>query len=243
LYRPNDRMEGKDGKHPTACLLWYASTPQQSRRREGGRQNELRRHRRQRRRCYGLAADRFRRPSAWVQGLHIVTLVAGNQGPLVFLVARLPATLPLRLAFCRLRPRVGMLRTGRQRGVLRRLAFHLPLQLLDPRFQFGNPRKQQADDGLGVRRLASNDFFRDDRSNRSVTAATASSWYCWSASNCNFTERPPCHSSPRCVLPPSQSRSQTAGLAEFGMWRTAPRPIAWRLRPKRCRRWSALRIH
>ena len=55
--------------------------------------------------------------------LHVVTLVGGNQGPLVFLVAGLPAAFLLRLAFRRLRPGVRMLRAGRQRGVLRRLAF------------------------------------------------------------------------------------------------------------------------
>ena len=104
------------------------------------------------------------------QRQHVVTLVGGNQGSLVLLVAGLPATFLLRLASGRLRPGVGMLRTGRQRGVLRRLAFDLPLQLLDPSFQLGNlsllrfnPRQQQADDGLGFRRLPRDHFFRDYR--------------------------------------------------------------------------------
>ena len=91
-------------------------------------------------------ATRELRPTApalgRLQGLHIVARVTGNQGSLVFLVARLPATFPLRLAFWRLRPRMGMLRTGRQRGVLRRLALPLQLQLCDPRFQLGNSRQQ-----------------------------------------------------------------------------------------------------
>jgi hypothetical protein len=66
-----------------------------------------------------------------------------------------------RWGFGRLRPGVRMLRTGRQRRVLRRL---LPsLKLLNPRFQLGNLRQQQADDGLGFRRLAGNDFFRDSK--------------------------------------------------------------------------------
>ena len=61
------------------------------------------------------ATPTFGRP----QRLHVVALVGGNQGPLVFLVAGLPATFLLRLAFRRLRPGVWMLRAGRQRGILR----------------------------------------------------------------------------------------------------------------------------
>ena len=72
-------------------------------------------------------AARELRPAAAALGrpqrLHVVTLVAGDQRSLMFLVAGLPATFLLRLASGRLRPGVGMLRTGRQRGVLRRLAF------------------------------------------------------------------------------------------------------------------------
>ena len=76
------------------------------------------------------AFDRFQRS-------HIVALVGGNQRSLVFLVAGLPATFLLRLAFRRLRPGVRMLRTGRQRGVLRRLPsafefFHAVFKLPDP---------------------------------------------------------------------------------------------------------------
>jgi hypothetical protein len=93
--------------------------------------------------------------------LHFVALLAGNQRPLMFLVARLPTAFLLRLATLRLRPRVGMLRTGRQRGVLRRLAFHQPLQRLDPRLQFRVVRQQRANDRLGFGRLTSNDFFSD----------------------------------------------------------------------------------
>ena len=75
--------------------------------------------------------------------LHVVALVGGNQRSFVFLMAGLPATLLLRLASGRLGPGVWMLRTGRQRGVLGRLAFRLPFQLLDPRFQFRVIRQQR----------------------------------------------------------------------------------------------------
>ncbi len=95
--------------------------------------------------------------------LDVVALLRRNQRPLVLGVAGLPPTLLARLGFRPLRPGVGMLRTGRQRGVLRRLPFRLPLELLDLRLQLSDPRQEQADDSLGLRRLASDDFFRDDR--------------------------------------------------------------------------------
>jgi len=107
-----------------------------------------------------------------LQRLHVVALVGGNQRPLVFLVAGLAATLLLRLVFRRLRPSVWMLRARRQRGVLRRLAFHLPLEFLDLRLQLGNLRQQQADDGLGFRRLASDAFFRDSKRHASCCRPT-----------------------------------------------------------------------
>ena len=70
----------------------------------------------------GVAARELR-PATSALGrlerLHVVALVGGNQGSFVFLVAGLPAAFLLRLAFRRLRPGVGMLRAGRQRGVLR----------------------------------------------------------------------------------------------------------------------------
>ena len=105
-----------------------------------------------------------------LEPLHVVALVGGNQRSLVFLVAGLPAAFFLRLAFRRLRPGVGMLRAGRQRGVLRRLAFRLPFQRLDPCFQFRNVRQQRANDRLGLGRLASNDFFSDSRRHTTVVA-------------------------------------------------------------------------
>jgi hypothetical protein len=97
-------------------------------------------------------------------------MLGGNQGSLVFLVAGLPATFLLRLAFRRLWPGVWMLRTGRQRRILRRLAFHLPFPLPNPRFQLGNLRQQHPDDGLGLRRLAGDDFFRDSQQHATVVA-------------------------------------------------------------------------
>ena len=99
-----------------------------------------------------------------LERLNVVALVGRNQWPLVLLVTGLPAAFLLRLAFWRLRPGVWMLRAGRQRGILRRLALPLPLEFLDPRFQLGNLRQQQPDDRLGFRRLASDDFFRDYQS-------------------------------------------------------------------------------
>ena len=102
--------------------------------------------------------------------LHVVALVGGNQRSFVFLVAGLPAAFLLRFAFRRLRPGVRMLRAGRQRGVLRRLAFRLPFQRLDPRLQFRVVRQQRANDRLGFGRLASNDFFSDSRRHATVVA-------------------------------------------------------------------------
>ena len=91
--------------------------------------------------------------------LNVVALLGGNQGPLVFLVTGLPATFLLRLAFPRLRACVRMLGAGGQRGILRRLSS--AFQLLGPRLQPGNFRQQQANDGLGFRRLACDNLFRD----------------------------------------------------------------------------------
>ena len=92
----------------------------------------------------------------------MVAVFGGNQRPLVFLVARLAAASLLRLPLLPLRLGVRMLRAGRQRGVLRRLAFDLPSQV-PIRLQLRNLRQQRADDRLRFRRLASNQFFRDDR--------------------------------------------------------------------------------
>jgi len=64
--------------------------------------------------------------------------------------------------------RVGMHRAGRQRGVLGR--FSPAFQLLDPCLQSGNLCQQQADDGLGFRRLASDDFFRNSQRHATVVA-------------------------------------------------------------------------
>ena len=50
-----------------------------------------------------------------------------------------------------------------KRKLLRRLAFRLPFQLLDPRLQLRNFGQQRANNRLGFWRLASDDFFRDYR--------------------------------------------------------------------------------
>jgi hypothetical protein len=90
-------------------------------------------------------------------------MVSTKRLPLVFRLPRLAAASLLRLATLPRRLGVRMLGARRQRRVLRRLAFDLPFEFLDPRFQLGNPRQQQANDRLGFRRLAGNQFFRDKR--------------------------------------------------------------------------------
>ena len=106
-----------------------------------------------------------------LERLHVVALVAWNQRPFVFLVAGLPAAFLLRLSPGRLRPCVGMLRAGRQRGVLGCLL--AAFKLLDPRFQLGNLCQQQPDDSLGFRWLAGNDFFRDSKRHAPCVAKIA----------------------------------------------------------------------
>lgn len=86
-------------------------------------------------------------------------------------LAGLPAAFFPRFAFLRLRSGVRMLRTGRQRGVLWVQA--------QPRFKFRNPRfqlgdlRQQADDGLGFRRLAGDDFLRNFKRHATGVAENA----------------------------------------------------------------------
>ena len=79
----------------------------------------------------------------------------------MFLVPRLSAAFLLRFTLGRGGFGMGMHAAGRQRGVLGRLS--PAFQLLDACLQFGNLRQQQANDGLGLRRLAGDDFFRDRR--------------------------------------------------------------------------------
>ena len=76
--------------------------------------------------------------------LDLVALVRGHERPLVFLVPRLAAPFLLRLRFLLRRLGVRMLRARRQRGVLRRLALHLPTQLVQFRPQPGARRKISA---------------------------------------------------------------------------------------------------
>ncbi len=96
-----------------------------------------------------------------LQRLHVVAVFDWNQRPLVLLVAGLPTALLLRFPFPRGGPGVRMLRAGRRRRVLRRLAFHLPSQLLKLRFQFRQSSQQRANHRLGFRRLTGDAFFRE----------------------------------------------------------------------------------
>ena len=73
----------------------------------------------------------FATPTFGRQQQHdVFALIDRNQWSVVFLVAGLAAAFPLRFTFLRLRPSVRMLRTGRQRRVLRRLLF--AFKLCDP---------------------------------------------------------------------------------------------------------------
>jgi len=103
-----------------------------------------------------------------LQRLHLVAVLGGDQRSLVFLMPRLSAPFLLRPTLRGRGFRVGMHRAGRQRGVLGR--FSPAFQLLDPCLQSGNLCQQQADDGLGFRRLASDDFFRNSQRHATVVA-------------------------------------------------------------------------
>ena len=85
-----------------------------------------------------------------------LTLRGGNQRPLAPGMPRLSPVLPLRFPLRRRWLRMRMLRTGRQRRVLRRL-----LQRPHFRFQFRQLRQQDPNDGLRLRRLASDHLFRN----------------------------------------------------------------------------------
>ena len=83
---------------------------------------------------------------------HLAAFLGGDQGPFVLGMTGLAASfLPGRLSR---RRGLGMrvLRTGRQRRILR--------GLVESRFQFLDPRDQQPDNGLRLRRLTSNHFSR-----------------------------------------------------------------------------------
>src|SRR3990172_6462293 len=71
--------------------------------------------------------------------LHLVAVLAGNQRPLVLRVSRLTAPPLLRLPFLDHRLGVEMLRTGRQRRILRRFA--------PPRPKLGGPGPQRQEAG------------------------------------------------------------------------------------------------
>ena len=111
---------------------------------------------------FGIAAGEFLAAAATcgrLERLHVVAVLGGQQRTLMFLVPRLSAALLLRFTLGQGRFGMGMHAAGRQRGVLGR--FSPAFQLLDACLQLGNLRQQQADDGLGLRRLTGDDFFRD----------------------------------------------------------------------------------
>ncbi len=91
-------------------------------------------------------ASRELRPTASACGgpqrLHFIAVLGWNQQTLVFLMAVLPTAFLLRFAPLWLGPRVRMLRTGRQRGVLRRLL---------PAFKLRNPVQQRQHEGSNSR--------------------------------------------------------------------------------------------
>ena len=65
-----------------------------------------------------------------------------------------------------------MLRARRKRGVLRRLAFNLHPQFPKFRVHLRHFGHQRANNRLSLRRLTSNQFFRDDRCHAIVVART-----------------------------------------------------------------------
>jgi hypothetical protein len=96
-----------------------------------------------------------------------LALLDGNQGPLVLGMTRLPPR--FLAALFRLRRRLGvwMLARWRQRRIAGRLV-QAGFQLRQSRLQFSDPRQQQTDDGLHLRRLPSNQLCGDQQFQRHV---------------------------------------------------------------------------
>ncbi len=88
-----------------------------------------------------------------------VALFHGNQRPLVPRMTRLTAAIAFRLRLGRGRFGVRMLRGGRQRGILRRLAQPV-LKFSHALLQRGNMRQQRANDRPRLRRLPCNHLLR-----------------------------------------------------------------------------------
>ncbi|NQT40284.1 MAG: hypothetical protein HQ581_22515 [Planctomycetes bacterium] len=93
----------------------------------------------------------------------MVALHSGNQRSFMLRMAWLAAASPFRFPFLPLRFGVRMLRTRRQRRVLRRLAFDLTSQFPNLSFQLRDSAQQIANNRPGFRRLTSNQFIGDVR--------------------------------------------------------------------------------
>jgi hypothetical protein len=104
----------------------------------------------------GVAAGQPFAAAAAGPGLHgddRLTLIRGDQRPLVLEMSRLAARLPAALAFLGLGLCMRMLAARRQRRVSRRL--------VQTRFKFGDLRQQQPNNRLRLRRLPGDQFLRD----------------------------------------------------------------------------------
>jgi hypothetical protein len=95
----------------------------------------------------------------WLERLHRVTFVRGDQRPVVLGVPRLTAPFPFRPGLLGVRFGVRMLRAGWKRRIVGRLT--------QPRFELGHTlgkscdlRQQSSDNRLCLRRLPSDQFFR-----------------------------------------------------------------------------------
>ena len=112
----------------------------------------------------GVAAGELRAAAATLgrlQRLNVVALVGGNQGRSCFSWPGCPPRFFFDLRFGGCGLACGCCVLGGREEFCGVLPFTCRSNVLDPRFQLGNLRQQQADDGLGFRRLAGDDFFGD----------------------------------------------------------------------------------
>jgi hypothetical protein len=108
----------------------------------------------------GIVAGQFRAAAATLRGLHrlnVIALFGGNEWSLVLRMARLSAALLLGFGLSR-RLGVRMLRTRRQRRVLRRLS---AFQFRYPRREPPHFREQRTDNRLGLQPKTGQLFFRE----------------------------------------------------------------------------------
>ena len=89
--------------------------------------------------------------------------IGRHQGPLVFLVAGLPAAFLFDLGFRGAGLACGCCVLGGSEEFCGVLPFTCRSSSSTRASNSRDPRQQQANDGLGFRRLAGNDFFRDYR--------------------------------------------------------------------------------